>query len=85
MLAPGDRLVIPDPPKQTVTVATGKFHAFRISKPTLKVRVIIRDFDGSPIAKAACKLAVDDVTKELTTDDKACSSVPSPKKRRPRR
>jgi putative peptidoglycan binding protein len=76
VLAPGDRLVIPDPPTQTVTVATGKRHVFRISKPKLKVRVVVRDFDGSPIAKAACKLVVDDVSKELTTDDKGLIECP---------
>src|ERR1022692_4895855 len=58
VLAPGDRLVIPDLPKQTVTLATGKTHTFRVARPTLKVRVIVCDFDGTPIAKAPCKVAV---------------------------
>ena len=40
--------------------------------------MIVCDFDGTPIAKAPCKVEVDGVTTELTSDDKGLVECPVP-------
>lgn len=68
ILAPGDRLFIPDLEKKQENAPTEQRHNFVISTATLKLRLILEDALEKPIAGAPCALSVEDQVYQLTTD-----------------
>lgn len=69
VLLPGDQLFLPDRGQRVEPAATEKRHEFvRLGKP-LKLRVVLLDPDGTPMADTACVLRIDADATQLSTDD----------------
>jgi hypothetical protein len=68
LLAPGDRVFIPDKqPGDGVKVQSGTTATFRIKVSLAKLRVVVCGFDGKPFADTACTVTVDGARRTLTT------------------
>jgi len=67
VLLPGDVLYIPDKQVKSVERPTTDRHTFQLARPTLKLRLVLRDFDNVPVPNAACELDVEGTTYQLTT------------------
>jgi hypothetical protein len=48
VLLPGDVLVVPDGPEQWMDCATGRSHRFVVELPTVKLRIFLKNEDGTP-------------------------------------
>jgi hypothetical protein len=48
VLAPGDKVVVPEPTLKSVAVATGKTHVFKVRLAEVKLRVVLVDRKGKP-------------------------------------
>jgi N-acetylmuramoyl-L-alanine amidase len=69
VIAPGDRLFIPDREEKREEVATEQRHRFRLQTDKLKLRLVVHDASARPVANAECELRVGNQSVELTTDD----------------
>ncbi len=79
VLFPGDTLFIPDPVEKTVSAATGSLHIFEVCLKPLELRVVLKDFDNTPIANAACVLEIDGEAHDLTSDSSGLIRCPIPR------
>lgn len=68
VLAPGDRLLIPDRRPKTILLSTGRSHHCRVARASLRLRLLIVDFDGTPLSNANGKLAVEGTVIDVMTD-----------------
>jgi len=68
VLFPGDVLFIPDKQQKWEDAATTLVHIFQLGAPPLKIRLVLKDFDGEPLANVDCTLEVAGVESQLTTD-----------------
>lgn len=68
VLFPGDSLVIPDKEAKGEQRPTGQQHQFKISRPPVRLRLALRDFDNQPLVNTECEIQVDGSSKSLTTD-----------------
>lgn len=68
VLLPGDQVVIPDKGQKTEQRDTGALHRFVTTRKPLKLRLILKDCNGKPIANTPCRLDVEDQSWQLTTD-----------------
>jgi hypothetical protein len=68
VLFPGDRLYIPDKEEKKEVLATGKRHRFEVNRPSIMLRLFVRNLDSQPIADTECQLEVDGQLYTLTTD-----------------
>jgi hypothetical protein len=60
VLAPGDRLYIPDKkPSDGQKVATGATARFRLKRSLPKLRLVVCGFDGQPLADTDCTVTID--------------------------
>ncbi len=60
VLAPGDRLYIPDKRESAgQKVATGATARFRLQRSLPKLRLVVRGFDGKPLADTDCTVTID--------------------------
>jgi N-acetylmuramoyl-L-alanine amidase len=69
VIAPGDRLFIPDKEQKQEEASTEQKHRFTLRADKLKLRLVVHDASASPIANAECELRVGNQRVELTTDD----------------
>jgi hypothetical protein len=67
VLYPGDELVIPDKETREETRPTEALHKFKLHLSTLNLRLVLKDFENKPIAKAKCRLDVEASSDDLTT------------------
>jgi hypothetical protein len=70
VLCQGDVLFIPDRQGKVCTGSTEQYHKFVAKRSPLKLRLIIKDIDGRPIANAPYTLDISGQTSEGTTDGK---------------
>jgi N-acetylmuramoyl-L-alanine amidase len=70
VLFPGDEVYIPDPTEKRSSIETGQRHRFQLAGCKLKLRIVLQDYGGKPIAAAACTLEIDDARYKLTTDSR---------------
>jgi len=68
VLAPGDRLYIPDKELKSASRSTEKHHTFQVKVQRLKLRLVLEDQYEKPIANAPCELHVESAIHQLTTD-----------------
>jgi hypothetical protein len=68
ILFPGDVVVIPEQESKTVSGETEKRHTFVVTRRLLKLRIVLRDEMGLPLANIPCKLTIEEQTWELNTD-----------------
>jgi hypothetical protein len=68
VLLPGDKLYIPDRETKTMSVSTGKLHKFQLSASPVRLRIVIRDENGEPLANAVFRLTIEGNTTTVTTD-----------------
>lgn len=68
VLFPGDRLVVPDKVVKKESRSTDQRHKFLLRKTPLKLRLILTDFDGLPLAHADCELRIEEKIYNLKTD-----------------
>lgn len=68
VLAPGDRLFIPDKQTKREHRPTGSKHRFKITEAKLMLRLAVRNLDSKPVANTPCQLIVEGTTFQLTTD-----------------
>lgn len=68
LLAPGDRVFVPDKqPGDGVRVPTAATARFRVKIRLPKLRIIVCGFDGKPLADTACTVTVDGAAVTVTT------------------
>src|SRR5262245_17024459 len=70
VLFPGDIVFIPDKKEKTESIATTKVHRFKLNEETLKLRLVLRDFDNEPIPNVECELEVEGQVSKLKTNAK---------------
>ena len=70
VLFPGDQLFIPDKKPRHESVVTERSHRFELKKPKIRLRLVLEDAYGNPIANASCELTVEDQTFTVISDDK---------------
>lgn len=68
VLHPGDEVVIPDPKKKDVTLATSQVHKIVVKLPRRRLRIKLQDSAGEPLANMPYKLVVGAFTVEARTD-----------------
>jgi N-acetylmuramoyl-L-alanine amidase len=68
VLYPGDTLFIPDRELREEVRPTDQCHRFVLSRPQLKLRLVLEDQYEKPIANAACMLAINADFRNITTD-----------------
>lgn len=68
VLFPDDRLFIPEREQRTESGETEQRHRFRLKASTLKLRVVLRTVDGTPICDTDCVLLLNLERIPLTTD-----------------
>ncbi len=68
VLLPGDSIVIPDKREKGVACATTATHRFRLGRRPLQLRVVLRDFDGMPLADCACEVRVGALRRDVRSD-----------------
>jgi hypothetical protein len=76
VLAPGDRLVIPERVEKGVTCTTGRLHRFQWTRPSLHLRFVIKGFDGQPLARAPCIVEVKGERRRLWSDAGGAVELP---------
>ena len=59
VLLPGDEIYIPDRELKSISLETTRKHVLVAPIPTLKLRVVLRDFDNQPMPGVECNLDVD--------------------------
>jgi hypothetical protein len=78
ILLPGDKLFIPDKVPKVEVRPTGQSHRFQLAGQSLKLRIVLRDFDNQPIAGTACVLDVEGQSYDLQTDSEGLIEVDIP-------
>jgi hypothetical protein len=68
ILAPGDEIVVPDPPRRWESRPTEKRHRFVTPLASAKLRVVVRDYKGQPLADRRFVVEVGDQRLEGKTD-----------------
>lgn len=68
VLFPGDLLFIPKKEPKTADASTGETHTFVVRTPTVRLRIVIRDFDNKVITNTSCVLKVGQRDYDLLTD-----------------
>jgi hypothetical protein len=68
VLFPGDVLFIPDKQIKKEMIPTEKVHRFRLSVPSLKLRIVIKDYHNQAISNADCELEVEGVLHKVRSD-----------------
>ncbi len=68
VLNPGDMLVIPEKAQKQESCETEQRHRFKVGGNRLKLRLILRNSSGEPIARRNCILELDGSQYPLTTD-----------------
>jgi hypothetical protein len=71
VLLPGDRLVIPDKRDRTETGQTAMVHTYRVMRKETRLRVVVRDIDGSLLSGKRYRLKVEDAVYEGTLGEDA--------------
>jgi Putative peptidoglycan binding domain len=77
-VAPGDAVVIPDPKKRDVSVASGNTHKFKLQAPAVLLRVQVRDEAGEPLAQKPYALSLEGKTVDGTTTADGLVEQPLP-------
>lgn len=75
VLLPGDQVFIPERQPGVAPCATETTHRFRLARPVLRLRIVLRDFDGRPLPHCACSLHLEGSRLELETDGKGLLDV----------
>lgn len=70
VIFPGDELFIPDKEERYESRSTEQRHRFRLKRPKLLLRIIVKDDEGRPFANAAYTLRVEDQIYKGTTNGK---------------
>lgn len=78
VLLPGDRITIPDRTTRTEEQATETRGRYRVGKPRLKLRLVLKDFDDQPLADVACSIEVAGKTTKHKTDAEGLLEVAIP-------
>jgi hypothetical protein len=78
VLLPGDRLWIPDKTVKRESCQTAKVHQFKVARKQTRLRLIVRDIDGVPLAGKKYKLTVAGTTQEGVLPDDAMLDQPIP-------
>jgi N-acetylmuramoyl-L-alanine amidase len=78
VLYPGDVLYIPDKVQKSHPVPTTAVHVFKVTVPTLKLSVIVRDRAGKPLPNTDCELEVEGEKYKLKTDANGLLEKPIP-------
>jgi len=83
VLLPGDQVYIPDKVLREEVRPTGAQHTFRLTAKSLRLRLVIKDFDDKPIADAECELEMGGVKIPLRTNSEGLiETVVPPEARR---
>ncbi len=69
VLFPGDKLFVPDLQHRTEDAETENRHRFIRKKSMLKLRLLVRNIDSTPVANADCELTLNGPPISLITDD----------------
>lgn len=78
VLLPGDLLTIPDKTTKYEVCQTTMVHTFQLTRKPTRLRLVVRDIDGSPLAGKKYKLIVAGVTQEGVLPDDALLDQPIP-------
>ena len=68
VLSPDDELFIPDAEPGTESGETDSTHTFRRLGSTLKLRLLVRNIDGKPVANTDCELTLGGAPIPMQTD-----------------
>jgi N-acetylmuramoyl-L-alanine amidase len=78
VLLPGDRLYIPDKKIKNESCQTTMVHTFQLAKNETRLRIIVRDIDGQPLAGKKYKLTVEGEVHEGVLPNDALLDQPIP-------
>jgi hypothetical protein len=67
-LLPGDQLYIPDKQPVKYSFATGQVHQVQARRSKAKIRLALKNMDGSPLANTECTLTIDGQKDDISTD-----------------
>ena len=76
VLLPGDHLSVPDKTVKTEICETTRIHTFRVARKQTRLRLIVRDIDGEPLAGKKYKLSVAGAAYEGILPDDALLDQP---------
>jgi hypothetical protein len=68
VLRPGDQLFIPDVPPLEFQLPTGRSHRIVIKRPKVRLRLVLQDSSGRPLANVACQLKSERASFDLMLD-----------------
>ena len=78
VLLPGDHLSVPDKTVKTEICETTRIHTFRVARKPTRLRLIVRDIDGEPLAGKKYRLTVAGAAYEGVLPDDALLDKPIP-------
>src|SRR5436190_14937281 len=78
VLLPGDRLYIPDKNLKSESCQTGMVHRFKLLRKQTRLRIVVRDIDGTPLGGKKYNLRVEDEVNEGVLPDNALLDKPIP-------
>ena len=68
ILFPGDEIFIPDKAQKHESCATDKKHRFKVNVPKAWLKIVLKDFEGKPLANQPYTLTLATLTSKGTTD-----------------
>ena len=79
VLFPGDRVQIPDKQRKQEDGATEQRHKFQLAAKETRLRLVVRDVDGQPIARKKYELSIAGQTRKgvLSADGKLDEPIPA--------
>jgi len=78
ILLPGDQVFIPDKETKESSISAGRSSRFRVRQDKVKLRLVIQELYGKPIANAQCEVRVDDIVKNAVTQDDGTIEIEIP-------
>lgn len=76
VLAPSDRVTIPDFESRVAEGNTEKRHTFRVRTTRLVLRIAFQDVSGKPLSEIPCEIETSSQPVQATTDSDGLVSVP---------
>jgi hypothetical protein len=78
ILQPGDTIFIPDKEAKTVEIDGGKSFRFRVKMDKVKLRLLVAELYGNPLANAECEVRVNGKTETVVTGEDGVLEIKVP-------
>lgn len=78
ILFPGDEVFIPDKEQKQVDATTQQLTTFRAKRDKLKLRLVLEELYGDPIANAQCEIRIDGKSRNAVTGEDGTVEIEVP-------